>query len=146
MIILVNSRHNLNRSSARKVIQINGFVHIFSNFSALTTGLALAMASFPMALKSKVHPCCSGYRWLPQKVVPHLHRKPINPTFFLHVKHLLGWCSTTGCAATGELSGKDTVGHVSTMDDDGATKGGDVNKGQSLDLEFFCVSFRQRSP
>ncbi|KAL2540307.1 hypothetical protein Adt_01285 [Abeliophyllum distichum] len=57
-----------------------------------------------------------------KRVIPHLYSKPINPTFFLHVKHLLGWCCATGCATAGDLFGEDEVDRVSTVDDDGATK------------------------
>ncbi|CAH9127799.1 unnamed protein product [Cuscuta epithymum] len=73
--------------------------HIFSTFSALIRGLALAMASLPAALKSKVQPCISGYRWLPQKVTPHLHLNPVSPTLFRHVEHLFAGSCTSASAA-----------------------------------------------
>jgi hypothetical protein len=63
---------------------------------ALTTGLALAIASRPAALKSKEQLCFSAYRWMPQKVFPHRHLKPVRPTRFLQEKHRLGF-SAGGC-------------------------------------------------
>lgn len=46
------------------------------------------MASRPTVLKSYPHSCVSGYLCTPQKVLPHLHGNPNNPTFLLHMSHL----------------------------------------------------------
>lgn len=107
-----------------------GSDYIFSNFSALIRGFALAMASLPMDLKSKEHPCCSGYLWVPQNVIPHLHQNPVNPTFLRQTEHLLGcatcctaaWgtkptVSVSTAAATAELSGL-TDADVGAEDDE----------------------------
>lgn len=79
----------------------DGLDYIFSNFSALTTGFARAIASLPTALKSKLQPCCSGYLWVPQKVVPHRHLNPVNPTRLLQTEHRLGWAVVAGACASG---------------------------------------------
>lgn len=65
---------------------------IFSSFAAFTTGFAFAIASFPTVLKSNVQSCFSGYLWLPQNVVPHLHVNPVSPTRFLHDPHRFRCC------------------------------------------------------
>lgn len=135
-----------------KVIKSNGPRHILCNFSAFTTGLALEMASLPTVLKSKVHPCCSGYRWTPQKVIPHLHRNPVRPTLFRQVEHRFG-CVVDGAGA-GEAT---TAGAVVSLAASGKVKAGgergavdeetDENDFSTADLaEEACSSLRRRSP
>lgn len=139
------------RSSTLQIIKSNAprSIQIFSNFSALTRGFSLAIASLPAALKSKAQPCCSGYLWVPQNVVPHLHVKPISPTLFRHAEHRFG---LTTCSATvsivqtnrsREVSGKDTA------DDDGTTTAG-AGEGNrefsTADLaDFSCSAFMDMS-
>lgn len=126
---------------------------ILSSFWALTRGLSLAIASLPTALKSNVHPCCSGYLWVPQNVTPHLHVNPINPTRFLHDEHRFG-LTTAGTSAdvasysiprlsTSKFSGKKIA------EEDGNSTGG-AGEGKSefstADLaDFSCSAFMEMS-
>jgi len=48
------------------------------------------MASRLAPLKSKLQPCSSAYRWLPQNVFPHRHMNPVSPTFLQHAAHRPG--------------------------------------------------------
>ena len=84
-----------------KVNASDGGDQIFWSFAALTSGFAFAISSRPADLKSKVHPWTSGYLWAPQKVVPHRHLNPVNPTRFLHVVHRFGrFCCCSGGGVT----------------------------------------------
>jgi hypothetical protein len=71
-----------------------------------------------------VHPCFSGYLWTPQKVVPHLHLNPVNPTRLRHVKHRFGWAATTATS-----SPRDTTACVRTS----LATSGKVNAGGGRD-------------
>ena len=73
---------------------------IFCSFSPLMTGLAFAICSLPILLKSNPQACCSGYLCVPQNVIPHLHLNLINLTRRLHVVHLFGWLSAEGTASS----------------------------------------------
>ncbi|MFS8012302.1 hypothetical protein Hanom_Chr14g01319241 [Helianthus anomalus] len=92
--------------------------HIFSSFTPLTTGFALAIASFPMVLKSKVHACCSGYLWVPQNVVPHLHVNPVSPTRRLHDPHLFRGCDFTATTESVETGASAVAREEEDGDDD----------------------------
>ena len=74
----------------------------------MTTGLALAICSLPISLKLKVQPWCSGYLWVPQNVIPHLHLNPVSPTRLLHVKHLFA-TATAAVVTVTDSSGFDSV-------------------------------------
>ena len=125
--------------------KFNGCDYIFPNFSALTTGFALAMASLPIDLKSNEHPWISGYRWVPQNVVPHLHLNPVNPTFFLQAEHLfgcaeIGWTATVTAAVTTSGSSSAAVDSCSTSIDevDGI---GSCEGGKRESIGFCCPPF-----
>lgn len=95
---------------------------ILSSFSALTTGLALAICSLPLSLKSKVQPWCSGYLWVPQNVIPHLHLNPVSPTRLLHVKHLF---ATAAAAAVVTVTASSSFDSVSLTTKTGGGDGGE---------------------
>ena len=98
--------------------------HILSTLSALITGLAFEIASRPTSLKSKLHSCFSGYLWLPQNVLPHLHLNPITPTFLLQLKHLFVRAGFDGSASSCPVAiGADHGSAVTT------TEAGSVSRG-----------------
>ncbi len=145
------------RSLILKVVGSNGSHHILCNLSAFTTGLALEMASLPGFLKSKVHPCCSGYLWTPQNVIPHLHRNPVNPTLFRQVEHLLGRVdegaaatapgAVISLAASGKVKAGGERGAVDEEEAAAAEAEGDESDFSTADLtEEACSSLRRRSP
>lgn len=104
---------------------------ILSSFSALTTGLALAICSLPISLKSKVQPWCSGYLWVPQNVIPHLHLNPVSPTRLLHVKHLFA----TATAAVVTVTASSGFDSVSLTTKTGGGDGGEEDIGTSAVVE-----------
>lgn len=93
-------------------------VHILWILSAFTTGLALAMASRPWPLKSKLQSCFSGYRWSPQNVDPHRQVNPITPTFFLQQKHRFDVLLITPALADAKSASSLSTG--SAVDDEAA--------------------------
>ena len=137
-----------------KVNASNGGDQIFWSFAALTSGFALAISSRPADLKSKVHPWTSGYLWAPQKVVPHRHLNPVNPTRFLHVVHRFGrfcGCSvavtvtdTFFAGTSNSADGFWTRGWIIGVEMEVITGGG----GDTAEREDepCCCCLRQRSP
>lgn len=106
---------------------------ILSSFSALTTGLALAICSLPISLKSKVQPWCSGYLWVPQNVIPHLHLNPVSPTRLLHVKHLFATATATAAVVT--VTASSGFDSVSLTTKTGGGDGGEEDIGTSAVVE-----------
>ncbi|KAH0465072.1 hypothetical protein IEQ34_005175 [Dendrobium chrysotoxum] len=53
-------------------------------------------------------PCFSGRRWIPQKVIPQRHGKPVSPTLFRQVVHR----TACGCAGGASSVGADDVSMV----------------------------------
>lgn len=128
---------------------------IFCSFAALTNGFAFAISSRPADLKSNVHPWISGYLWTPQKVVPHRHLNPVNPTRFLHTVHRFGRCGGCCCFSSVVFAGIcNSTGAIvvdeeeidSVTEDDG---GGDAAEREDSTVDFMeacCCCLRHRSP
>lgn len=138
----------------------DGGNQIFSSFSALIKGLARAISSRPTFLKSNEHPCFSGYRWVPQKMVPHLHLKPVNPIRFLQTEHRFGCggccccccCCSTTTATSASLSpltsGRAKAGGSGRDPRNGADdEGGEAEREFStvVLIDACCCSLRQWS-
>ena len=129
----------------------NGSDHIFWSFAATTNGLAFAISSRPADLKSNVHPWTSGYLWVPQKVVPHRHMNPVNPTRFLHTVHRLGrccWICFSICISAAWIW---TTGAIVDVEIDwiSGDDGGDAAEREDSTVDFMeacCWFLRQRSP
>lgn len=137
----------------------------------MTRGLAFAISSLPTALKSNVQSCFSGYLWVPQNVVPHLHLNPVNPTRFLHTKHRFGLLvvavtvtvsatsasletiagTRTSSATSGKVNAGGGGGGIDSVkdDDDDDEEEGEAAEKRAVSMEdleeAWCCSLRWKS-
>lgn len=142
---VVNNQHRILRWRSNQ---------IFSSFTALIKGFALAISSRPTFLKSKPHPCLSGYLWTPQNVTPHLHLNPVNPTRFRHDPHRFGNAATATSdpeVAAAELAVTSGDGEVNGGGSDSTAGDGDGGAAEeravSMEdwVEACCCSFKRKS-